>query len=104
MLHLVTEPSKNQLLRLIRDAETTVTEMVETTGLEQSNVSHQLRTLREAGLVKSRRQGRSQRYRLADPELRHLLGDIERLAERMERVAFLAGFEIRSNPKFQGYG
>ncbi len=104
MLHLATEPSKNRLLQLIREQERTVTEMVEASGLEQSNVSHQLRQLRKAGLVKARRDGRQRRYRLADPELRHLLGDIERLSTRMERVAYLANLDIHVDPAFHGYG
>ncbi len=104
LLHLVTEPTKNALLRRIRDREHTVSELVEATGIEQSNVSHHLRTLREAGLVKSRRDGRMQRYRLADRELGHLLGDIEGLADRMERIAYLAGLELTMDPAFHGYG
>lgn len=101
---MVTEPTKNRLLRRIRDREHTVSELVEAVGQEQSNVSHHLRNLRDAGLVKARRDGRMQRYRLADPELGHLLGDIEGLADRLERVAYLAGLELTTDPAFHGYG
>lgn len=101
---MVTEPTKNGLLRRIRDREHTVTELVEATGIEQSNVSHHLRVLREAGLVKARRDGRKQRYRLADRELANILGDIEAMAVTMERVAYLAGLELTADPAFHGYG
>lgn len=104
LLHLMTEPTKNALLRQLQLAERTVSQLVAATGREQSNVSHNLRILREAGLVKARREGRHQRYRLSDQELTGLLDDIHRMASTMERIAYLAGLDLPMDPSFHGYG
>ena len=44
-------------------------------GSSQSAVSHQLRTLRGAGFVERRREGRVMFYRLADGHVQHILAD-----------------------------
>ena len=44
-------------------------------GTSQSAVSHQLRTLRGAGFVDRRREGRVMFYRLADDHVEHILAD-----------------------------
>lgn len=100
----MTEPTKNALLRRLQQEESTVSQLVVATGREQSNVSHNLRVLRESGLVKARREGRHQRYRLSDPELTGLLDDIHQMAGRMERIAYLAGLDLPMDPAFHGYG
>ncbi len=104
LLHILTEPTKNALMRQLQQEEKTVSDLVAATGREQSNVSHNLRVLREAGLVKARREGRHQRYRLSDPELSELLEDIHQLATKMERIAYLAGLDLPMDPSFHGYG
>lgn len=104
LLRLISHPTKHGILSALRDQDASVGQLVEATGAEQSNVSHQLRTLREAGLVRSRAVGRTRRYRLADPELRRLLDQVDRLAERMEQVAYYSGLEIPFDAGFHGYG
>ena len=49
--------------------EQCVADLMESTGLGQSLVSHHLRTLRDAGLVTDRRDGRWVFYAIADPAL-----------------------------------
>jgi ArsR family transcriptional regulator len=49
--------------------ERCVAELMESTGLGQSLVSHHLRTLRDAGLVADRREGRWVFYAIAEPAL-----------------------------------
>jgi ArsR family transcriptional regulator len=44
-------------------------------GAEQSAMSHQLRVLREAGLVRAERVGKHVHYRLADTHVAHIVGD-----------------------------
>ena len=53
------------LLDVISRGELTVAELVAATGLGQSLVSHHLRTLRDAGLVSTRRDGRWIFYSMA---------------------------------------
>ena len=104
LLHLITEPTRHGLLDALRDRERTVGQLVEAVQGEQTNVSHHLRTLRDAGLVKARRDGRRRVYRLADPALEGLLAEAEDLSRRMERVAYFAGLELPTGPAFHGYG
>ncbi len=51
-----------------------VREFEQVTGMSQSLVSYHLRELREAGLVTSTADGRSNRYRLANANLDQLAG------------------------------
>ena len=52
------DETRLRLLELLAAGEFTVTELMESLGLGQSLVSHHLRTLRQAGLVSVRRDGR----------------------------------------------
>jgi ArsR family transcriptional regulator, arsenate/arsenite/antimonite-responsive transcriptional repressor len=63
----------------LAESECSVRELEQVTGLAQSLVSYHLRELREAGLVASSVQGRSNRYRLADAQLDQLAALLSRL-------------------------
>jgi DNA-binding transcriptional ArsR family regulator len=58
------EPSRRQILDLLRDGERSVTELVARLNLSQPGVSKHLRVLREAGLVQVRPEGRRRWYGL----------------------------------------
>ncbi len=60
------DPSRLLLLTLLSEGERCVSELVEHTGLTQSNVSSHLTCLRDCGLVTSRQAGRFVYYSLAD--------------------------------------
>ncbi len=53
-----------------------VTDIINATGLSQTNVSFHLRTMREAGLVKPERRGQYIYYCLHDPQLLGVLDDL----------------------------
>src|SRR6476660_9376173 len=57
------------LLEILTEGERTVADLMDDTGLGQSLVSHHLRTLRQAGLVVTRRDGRWIFYALNQPAL-----------------------------------
>ncbi len=59
----------------------TVGELVELTGLSQSRVSQHLALLRESGVVATRREGQSVRYRLLDPRVRAVMESLCDLCE-----------------------
>jgi DNA-binding transcriptional ArsR family regulator len=62
------EPSRRQILDLLRARERSVSDLVARLKLSQPGVSKHLRVLREAGLVEVRPEGRQRWYRLrADP-------------------------------------
>lgn len=62
---LFAEPTRVRLLRLLGDEELTVAELVLVTDVPQSSVSTHLGKLREAGLVRDRKNGTSTYYSLA---------------------------------------
>jgi len=61
------DPVRLELLDKLKIGEHTVGELVEKTGLKQSNVSQHLAVLRQAGLVLTRRQATTVYYSLAFP-------------------------------------
>ncbi|MBO0727654.1 MAG: helix-turn-helix transcriptional regulator [Acidimicrobiaceae bacterium] len=65
-------PSRVQILHILTAGPRTAGELTEGLGMEQSAVSHQLRILREHGLVRVERSGRRRMYSLADARVRVL--------------------------------
>lgn len=55
-----------KILCVLFEAETCVCDLAELLGISQSAVSHQLRVLKQAKLVKNRRDGKTVYYSLAD--------------------------------------
>lgn len=73
------DPSRLGILEALREAPLTVSEIVEVTGLSQSNTSNHLGCLRDCGLVSARQEGRYVRYQLADERVAALLGMADQL-------------------------
>jgi DNA-binding transcriptional ArsR family regulator len=67
------DPSRLSILDVLRDGARTVSEIVENTGLTQSNVSNHLGCLRDCGLVIANQQGRFVYYELSDERVGQLL-------------------------------
>ena len=65
--------SRLAILDALRAGDLTVGEIVDRTRLSQPNTSNHLRCLAECGLVRSEREGRFARYRLADHRVPALL-------------------------------
>ena len=55
------------------EGELCVNDIVETVGMSQTAVSHQLRVLKQSRLVKYRRQGKSMMYSLADDHVKKII-------------------------------
>lgn len=71
---LLSDPGRLQIVYgLLESGELRVGEIAGLVGASESATSHQLRQLRLAGLVHSRRVGREVRYRIADSHVRLLL-------------------------------
>lgn len=75
----LSDPSRLAILEALRSGELTVSEVVQETGLTQSNVSNHLGCLYDCGLVRRDQEGRFVRYRLSDPRVDMLL----RLSEEL---------------------
>ena len=67
------DPSRLSILNALHNGSLTVGEIVETTGLTQSNVSNHLACLRDCGLVVAEQQGRFVSYELSDKRVGQLL-------------------------------
>jgi len=67
------DPSRLSILDALRNGALTVSEIVETTGLTQSNVSNHLGCLRDCGLVTANQKGRYVYYELSDERVGRLL-------------------------------
>lgn len=80
-LAAVTNPRRRQILRLVWDAELSSQDIASNFDVTWQAVSHNLRVLREAGLVSERRDGTRRLYR-AD---RARLGPFEGFLEEMWR-------------------
>src|SRR6266511_5218247 len=67
------DPSRLSILDALHNRALTVREIVDTTGLTQSNVSNHLACLRDCGLVVAEQKGRFVSYELSDPRVGQLL-------------------------------
>ncbi|NNM32080.1 MAG: winged helix-turn-helix transcriptional regulator [Gemmatimonadetes bacterium] len=61
---LLADPTRRQLVEILRDGDHSVGTLVERVRVSQPAVSKQLRTLREAGLASVRKDGRRRMYSL----------------------------------------
>jgi DNA-binding transcriptional ArsR family regulator len=70
---LLADPTRLRLLAALVTGELCVCDLAAATGINRTTVSHQLRTLREGRLVRSRREGRVIFYALDDDHVRDLM-------------------------------
>ena len=67
------DPTRVRILTYLFNDEHSVGDISETLDLKQSTVSHQLKTLKNLGLVKSRRDGTTIYYSHDDAHVMHML-------------------------------
>ena len=65
---LLSDPTRVRILALLEREELAVQELMDVLGMAQSRVSRHLAILREAGLLRDRRDGTFVFYRLALPD------------------------------------
>ena len=75
LLRALSHPARLLALLALQDGPLAVARIQELCGLEQSAMSHQLRTLRDARLVRTERQGKRVLYALHDHHVLHVLRD-----------------------------
>lgn len=68
------DSTRIKILCSLFDGERYVQELADSIGASQSAVSHQLKILKQAKLVRSRRQGKLVCYCLADDHVKTILG------------------------------
>ena len=68
------DSTRIRILYALFDNEICVCDLAETLSMTQSAISHQLKILKQANLVRSRREGRSIFYTLSDDHVRTIIG------------------------------
>ncbi len=80
---VLSDPTRIKIIHALSRAELCVGELAELAGVSDSAVSHQLRILRNLGLVSFRRDGKKALYSLSDEHLKRILEQsMEHVKER----------------------
>lgn len=82
-LQALATPSRLLILGRLREGPASVGQLAEAVGMNQSAVSHQLRLLRNLGLVDGQREGRTITYALYDNHVAQLLDEAIYHAEHL---------------------
>ncbi|MEP6775849.1 MAG: metalloregulator ArsR/SmtB family transcription factor [Chloroflexota bacterium] len=82
------DSSRLNILEALREGPRTVTDIVDATGLSQSNASNHLACLRDCGLVSGEQNGRYMVYSLADARVARLLELSEELLADVARGVY----------------
>ena len=69
MCKVFSNPTRLEILNLLRDKELSVTELIEKTKLSQANISQHLSIMKSKGIVISDRKGKNIYYRLTNPKI-----------------------------------
>jgi ArsR family transcriptional regulator len=79
------DPTRVRIVHALSLSELCTSDLASVVGMSESAVSHQLRTLRQLHVVRSRRMGKLVYYNLADDHVRRLFQ--QGLEHALERVA-----------------
>ena len=69
MCKVFSNPTRLEILNLLRDKEMSVTELIKKTKLSQANISQHLSIIKSKGIVASSRKGKNICYRLTNPKI-----------------------------------
>ena len=93
-------PRRREILRLVWSDELSAGEIAKSFDVSWPTISQNLRVLKEAGLVKQRREGTSRLYRADRVALRPLESYLRKMWERkIDRLRLLAEGEERARSK-----
>ena len=65
----ISNPKRQEILEALREKEKTVNELIEKTGISQSNLSQNLAILRSKGIVRARRDGTNIYYSISNKKI-----------------------------------
>jgi DNA-binding transcriptional ArsR family regulator len=89
--HAIADSTRRRILELVRDGEVPAGELADAFPVSRPAVSRHLRVLREAGLVRERRDGRLRLYRADPAPLEELRAWLDQYwAERLDALQSLA--------------
>lgn len=73
---VISDSTRLSILYILKENKRNVSEIIELTGIEQSAISHQLRILKDARLVRSTRAGKTMIYQLDDDHIFDILEQV----------------------------
>lgn len=79
LLKAIGHPARLQILKLLRSGEECVCHLTAALHQRQAYVSQQLMFLRQAGLLKDRKDGLRVYYQVKDPHIFDLIDDLEKI-------------------------
>jgi len=79
-LKCIIDENRRAIVRQLEAGEMAVGEIADRLGMEQSLCSHHLAKLRNCGLVAAEQRGRSVFYRLSDPRIVQLMGQLQEVS------------------------
>src|SRR3989344_8322666 len=84
MCKVFSNPTRLEILNLLRNKERSVAELIQKTNLSQANISQHLAIMKHKGIVIARRDGKNIHYKIAYPKIAKAFYIIrEVLAERL---------------------
>ena len=69
MCKVFSNPTRLEILNLLRGRELSVTELINKTKLSQANISQHLSIMKSKGIVTSNRKGKNIYYKLTNPKI-----------------------------------
>ena len=88
------DSTRIRILFVLFGSEVCVCDLAETLNMTQSAVSHQLKILKQAKLVSSRREGKSVFYSLADEHVRTIIDHAENILKNEEDIIMKKKFKL----------
>lgn len=73
IFHVLADCNRLRIVMALMQRELCVNQLTQACGATQSNVSHQLRILRDNNVVRAKRSGQSTEYALADEHIREIV-------------------------------
>ena len=73
---MLSDQGRLKIIFALHDTEMCVAHLCDSLGMEQSAVSHQLKNLKAARLVKSRKEGKNVFYSLDDAHVLHIVDQV----------------------------
>lgn len=84
-LKLLSDPLRLKIIEFLKEKPSNITEIQETFNLSQSYVSHQLKKLYNAGIIRYERDGKSKIAHLQDTNLDKLIRIIKAFVIKLEK-------------------
>ena len=81
-LHALANPVRLQILYLLENEEMCVTDLARTMKVKQPNISQHLNILKNAGIIKKKRKGKTIRYRVIIPKVFDILATADSLLKK----------------------